>query len=76
MFRLGFCYVDDPVIDCRVIKSDPGRLLVFAEPSARTGGQERAVNPQLASSPRLGGWTAEDYEGVSYFSFIFQLECC
>lgn len=51
------------VLYWRVIQSDPGRFPVFAESSLWTGGQERAVTPQLVGSPRLEGWTAEDYEG-------------
>jgi hypothetical protein len=47
----------------RVIKSDPGRFPVHLESNAWTGGEARAVDSQLVSSPRLEGWTAEDYEG-------------
>lgn len=47
----------------RVIQSDPGRFPVFTESSAWNGGQERVFNPQSVSSPRLDGWTAEDFEG-------------
>lgn len=65
--QLHSCYVSGTLIDYRVIKSDPGRFPVHLESTAWTGGEARAVDSQLVSSPRLEGWTAKDYEGVIPF---------
>ncbi|KAG0565258.1 hypothetical protein KC19_8G177000 [Ceratodon purpureus] len=46
------------VLYWRVIHSDPGSFPAYAEPSALTVGQDRAIR-----SPELEGWSVEDFEG-------------